>query len=58
MANQELRQYLKANDVRIREVANSLKIHETTLVKKLRVELQPEFEQKVYLAIEEILLSR
>lgn len=58
MANQELRQYLKANEVRIWEVANSLKIHETTLVKKLRVELQPEFEQKVYLAIEEILLSR
>lgn len=58
MANEELRSYLKANKVRIWEVANVIDIHETTLVKKLRTELDPEFKQKIYLAIEEILLSR
>lgn len=58
MANDELRKHLKSNNVYLWEVANVLSIHETTLIKRLRCELDDDNKQKIYLAIEEILLNR
>ncbi len=58
MSNDDVRSYLKENDVYIWEVANVLGIHETTLVKRLRVELDTEYKQNIYLAVEQILLDR
>lgn len=46
-ANQEIRKFIKDNNLKHYEVANMLGIGETTLVRKLRIELPEEEKENI-----------
>ena len=53
-ANSDIREAMKTAGIRQWQVAHELKIHEVTLVQKLRFELSPEERAKVFAAVEQV----
>lgn len=58
MSNKEIRELLKKEHIYIWQIANKLSIHETTLVKRFRIELSEKHKTEVLSAVEEIKLER
>ena len=58
MANQEIRDFIKKKGIYLWQIADEMRIHETTLVKKLRKELDAGQKMEVMSAVEQILINR
>lgn len=53
-ANADIRQEMKSANVRLWQVADQLKCHESTLIRRLRHELDPEEKKAVRSALEAV----
>lgn len=58
MKNMEIKQYAKEKNIRMWEIAEYLKIHESVLSRKMRHELKEEEKQKIFIIINNLSKGR